>query len=344
MKSLHRLLLVFSFACFGAGLAAAGPMTPEEMASLKARLKVMKESLNTHISSRNTSAGQTFMTASADPRAAVELYLNCTKMVDYDRTGRPESDFRAWEDSQKTRITDPKFVESLQQQLKYLALSCQAAETEERAEIFAPLMAFVDGLSYLKEMPTGNLTQSVAGSVFARAYYLENLLGKSKDWESVPINISGIYSRTILPYLRKEKPDALMNAWDKRIEQETRLVMMLEEKKQEALRGLDRDEERRARNAQSGQGGALKEHSKDEFTARTLPQLQWGKLKDMFLYVDQMNAAKAMVTFVEANLTHELGETFYAEFESLIESSQTSASEAAAAAAAPAPAPGTSGN
>jgi len=344
MKSLFPLLLVISFSCFGTGPATAGPMTPEEMASLKARLKVMKETLNTHVSSRNTSAGQTFMTASADPRAAVELYLNCTKMVDYDRTGRPESDFRAWEDSQKARVTDPQFVESLQQQLKYLALSCQAAETEERAEIFAPLMSFVDGLSYLKEMPTGNLTQSVAGSVFARAYYLENLLGKSKDWESVPINISGIYSRTILPYLRKEKPDALMNAWDKRIEQETRLVMMLEEKKQEALRGLDRDQERRARNAQSGQAGVLKEHSKDEFTARTLPQLQWGKLKDMFLYVDQMTAAKAMVTFVEANLTHELGETFYAEFESLIESSQTSASEAAAAAAAPAPAPGTSGN
>ncbi len=344
MKSRFLSLLALCLVFFTNVSRAVDPMTPEAMESLKARLKVMKETLNTHLSTRNSSAGQTFMTASADPRAAVELYLNCTKMVEYDRAGRPESDFRAWEDSQKARVTDPKFIESLQQQLKYLALSCQAAETAERAEIFGPLMAFVDGLSYLKEMPTGNLTQSVAGSVFARAYYLENLLGKSQDWESVPMNISGIYSRTILPYLRKEKPDALMNAWDKRIEQETRLVMMLEEKKQEELRGLGREEERRARNAQSGQGGVLKDHSKDEFTARTLPQLQWGKLKDMFLHVDQMNAAKAMVTFVEANLTHELGETFYAEFESLIETAQTSASAAAAAAAAPAPAPGNSGN
>lgn len=344
MKPLFLPSLVFLFLTLVAGTSTAVDLTPAEMESLRTRLKVIKESLNTHLSSRNKTAGQTFLNASNDPRAAVELYLNCTKMVDYDRTGRPDADFRAWEDSQKARISEPKFVESLQQQLKYLALSCQVAETKDRTEVFAPLMAFVDSLSYLEEMPTANLTQSVANSVFAKAYYLEDLLGKSEDWESVPINISGIYNRTILPYLRKEKPDALMNAWDKRIEQQTRLVMMLEEKKQEELRGLDRDEERRARNTQSGQGGVLKDHSKEEFTARTLPQLQWGKLKDMFLYVDQMNAAKAMVSFIEANLTHEFGQAFYAEFEALIESAQSSASAAAAAAAAPAPAPGTSGN
>jgi Txe/YoeB family toxin of Txe-Axe toxin-antitoxin module len=302
--------------------ATANELTVEQIQSLKARLKALKDNLETHITSRNVSAGQAFAAAAADPRAAVELYLNCVKMVEYDREGRPEADFRAWREGQADRIKDPQFVTSLQQQLRYLTLSCQAAESEDKAQIFGALMSYVDSLSNLTEMPTGAVTQSVANSVFAKAYYLERLLGGAENWEPVPINVAGIYSRTIMPYLREKDPASLMNAWDKRIEQQARLVAMLEEKKDEELRGLNRDEERRARNNQSNQGGAIGEHSKEEFTQKTLPQLQWGKLKDMFQYVDQVNGAKAMLDFVEANLKHELGEQFYAEFEELITSAQ----------------------
>lgn len=320
MKPLHALLaLALSLIILPSD---ATELTPEQIQSLKARLKSIKDNLDSHITSRNISAGQAFAAAAADPKQAVELYLNCVKMVDYDREGRPEADFRAWREGQADRIKDPKFVTSLQQQLRYLTLSCQAAESEDKARMFAPLMAYVDSLSNLTEMPTGAVTQSVANSVFAKAYYLERLLGNNENWEPVPINIAGIYSRTIMPYLRENDPAALMNAWDKRIEQQGRLVAMLEEKKAEELRGLNRDEERRARNNQSNQGGAIGEHSKEEFTQKTLPQLQWGKLKDMFQYIDQVNGAKAMLDFVEANLKHELGEQFYAEFEDLITNAQ----------------------
>lgn len=302
--------------------SSAEELTVEQIQSLKARLKSLKDNLETHITSRNVSAGQAFAAAAADPRAAVELYLNCVKMVEYDREGRPEADFRAWREGQADRIKDPQFVTSLQQQLRYLTLSCQAAESKDKAQIFGALMAYVDSLSNLTEMPTGAVTQSVANSVFAKAYFLDRLLGNTENWEPVPINIAGIYSRTIMPYLREKDPASLMNAWDKRIEQQGRLVAMLEEKKAEELRGLNRDEERRARNNQTNQGGALGEHSKEEFTQKTLPQLQWGKLKDMFQYVDQVNGAKAMLDFVEANLTHELGEQFYSEFEELVTAAQ----------------------
>ncbi len=316
MKSRHLLclLLLASFP------AQAQELTPEQIESLKSRLKSLKENLSSHLTTRNTNAGQTFANAANDPRAAVELYLNCVKAVDYDRKGRPESDFKAWKDGQENRLRDPAFVASLQHQLRYLALSCQAAESEDKAKVFAPLMAYVDALSNLAETPTGPVTESVAGSVFAKAYYLEKLLGSNDHWEPVPINIGGIYSRTILPYLREKDPASLMSAWDKRIEQQTRLVAMLESQGEKDLRGMNRDEQRRTRNAQSNQRGAVGEHSKGEFMTRTLPQLQWGKLKDMFLHVDQVNGAKAMLDFVEANLTGELGEQFYSEFEELIES------------------------
>lgn len=307
-------------ACLGLCVANlhATDLTPENMEKLLARLKSLKENLENHISTRNSGAGQQFLTAASDPKAAIELYLKCVKTVDYDREGRPEADFRAWEQNQSDRLRDPKFIESLQIQLRYLALSCQAAEAEDLSSVFSSLVSHVDSLSQLTEMPTGPITQAVGGSVFAKAFYLESLLGKAEEWEPVPINIAGIYDTTILPHLRKKDPAALMNAWDRRIEQPTRLVTLLEEKKQDEMRGMNKDEERRARNAQANERGAVRAHSEEEFKRRTLPQLQWGKLKDMFLYVDQTAGAAAMLQFIEANYTHELGEQFFREFEDLI--------------------------
>ncbi len=309
--------LIASVQMFACGLPAAD-LSPENMEALLSRLKALKENLDKHVSTRNTGAGQRFVTAASDPKAAVELYLNCVKEVDYVREGRPESDFKAWEDGQADRLRDPEFVASLQMQLRYLALSCQAAEADELSSVFGSLVSYVDSLSQLTEMPTGPITQPVGSSVFAKAFYLEKLLGESESWEGVPINIAGIYNATILPHLRENDPASLMNAWDRRIEQQTRLVQLLEEKKDEETRGMNKDEERRARNAQSNRGGAVRAHSEEEFKRHTLPMLQWGKLKDMFLYVDQVGGAAAMLQFVEANYTTENGEQFFAEFEELV--------------------------
>jgi hypothetical protein len=236
----------------------AQELTAEQIESLRAKLKSLKADLESHLSSRNSGAGSVFSSAAEDPRAAVDLYLNCEKLVNYEREGRPESDFRAWKESNEDRLRDAGFIESLQMQLRYLALSCRAAEAKEIDQVFTPLMLYVDSLSRLEEMPTGNLTSSVAGSVFAEAYNLQRLLGENDAWEDTPFNISGIYESTILPYLREERPDALMNAWDKRIEQETRLVQMLEVHKEKELRGMSRDQQARARGQQNQGGGVLR--------------------------------------------------------------------------------------
>jgi hypothetical protein len=322
MKSLHSARVLLFASILALSTAEAADLTPEQIASIKAKIEGIKANLDGHLSSRNTSAGSAFAAAAADPRAAAELYLNCSKVVNFDREGRPESDFRAWKEEQTERLRDPKFLASLQMQLQYLTLSCQAAESEKIDAVFTPLMSFVDSLSRLEETPAGGVTESVAGSVFAKTYYLDKLLSNSENWEPVPINISGIYEKTILPYLRDHQPDALLNAWDKRIEQQTRIVATVESLRDEDLRGMTKDEERRARGNQGREGGVMRQLSKEEFTARTLPKLQWDRLKDQFKYVDQLEGAKAMLAFVEAHLVHELGEEFYAEFIEVIDQAQ----------------------
>lgn len=317
MKTSAPLLLALCAAC-GLPSMQADELTPAQVESIKAQIKALRETLNGHLSQRNSSAGQVFAQASSDPRAAMALYLDCHKVVHYDREGRPESDFRAWRDGQEDRIKDDQFLESLTIQLRYLALSCQAAETQEIESVFGSLMTYVDSLSRLEEMPTNAITSSVANSIFAERYNLDGLLSNNDNWESVPFNIGGIYDKTILPYLREKQPEALMNAWDKRIEQQSRIVAMIEERKQEALRGLDREQERRARGNQDRQGGMMGELDQDDYIARTLPKLKWAKLKDHFRYVDEVMGAKAMLDYVQEHITHELGEEFFNEFSDLI--------------------------
>lgn len=307
--------------CLSLLLVSALPatdLTPQNIESIRAKLKTMKESLDNHLTSRNSTAGQTFADAASDPRKAVALYLKCIKLVNFDREDRPESDYRAWEDSNSDRLRDEAFVESLQMQLRYLALSCEAAETDEIDSLFGALLTYVDGLSHLEEMPTANLTRPVSGSIFADAYYLQKLLGDNPGWEPVPFNIGGIYEKTIFPHLRQENPSALMSAWDKRIEQETRIVLMLDEHKEKQLRGLDRDQQRRVRGRQDSEGGLMGSLDKDDFQAETLPRMQWEKLKDMFVYVDEVEGAKAILPFLEEHITHKLGEDFFRDFETLL--------------------------
>tara|TARA_R110002096_G_scaffold23303_4_gene74242 strand:- start:2640 stop:3647 length:1008 start_codon:yes stop_codon:yes gene_type:complete len=314
------ILFVLLLGAISVPSAKAEVLTAGQIESIKAKIKSLRENLEGHLSNRNSSAGQIFAQAAVDSKAALSLYLDCHKVVEYDKENRPESDFRAWKDGQEDRIKNAQFVESLQMQLRYLALSCQAAESTEIESVFAPLLSYVDSLSRLEESPTNSLTGSVAGSIFSKRYNLENLLGQNPNWEPVPFNIGGIYEKTIFPYLREKKPEALVTAWDKRIEQQSRIVAMIQARKIEDLRGLDRDQERRARGNQDRQGGMMGDLDQEDYLAKTLPRLKWGKLKDQFLYVDEVIGAKAMLDFVEAHLTHELAEEFFNEFTNLIDS------------------------
>jgi len=315
------LLIFFSMSLVATPRGVSADLTPGQIESLKVRIKMLKENLNGHLSTRNLSAGDLFQNASTSSRAAIELYLKCHKLVNFDRKDLKESDFRSWKESQEGKLGSDEFAESLQIQLRYLSISCRVAEVKELDEVFGPLTAYVNSLSQLEELPDGILMNSIGGSVFAQAYNIEDLLGQNKSWEPVPFNIAGIYTKTILPYLRLENPEALMTAWDSRIEQETRLVAFYEKQKDKELRGKNAKEKRSKRGELNRSGGKTMEgHNKAKFVRETLPNLNWGKLMDMYSFIDQVAGAKAMLDFVEKNLTSPDGERFFQQFLSLIES------------------------
>ncbi|NOX99567.1 MAG: hypothetical protein GXP30_07550, partial [Verrucomicrobia bacterium] len=279
------LILAFCFAVVFTEHGRAQELTPDQIEKISAQLAAIRKVLTDQASSRNKSAADIFLSASQSSKAALTLYVECYKKVNFEREGRKDSDFRAWKDAQDGKFRNDAFVEGLRVQLRYLGLSCKAAESEELSEVFGNLMTYVDSLTQLKEMPGPTLMQAINSSVFAKAYELDAQLAKNKSWESVPYNIAGIYDKTILPYLREENPSQLDNAWGKRIEQETRVVQFLEKEKEKQQKGSS-DDKRATRNKQSQRrqgngGGILRAHDKEFFIRETLPALKWGKMVDM---------------------------------------------------------------
>ncbi|MEC5127274.1 hypothetical protein VSU19_10975 [Verrucomicrobiales bacterium BCK34] len=335
MKTLNLLLLA-TFLPFASLSAQTTSLTQETLEKVKQQFEALEKEQAAHLSQRNSSAGDIFLRASADPKAAFELWEKCTKLIEFDREEKKDSEFREWKDGNSDKARDDRFLESLMIQLKYVGLSCQAAEAEKIEEVFPSILSYVDGLSRMEELPTNNVLKSVADSNFAKAYNLEALLGKNGRWEPVPFSIRGIYDKTILPHLREKNTAGLMNAWDKRIEQQTRLAQSLNTAMEEAERELrlaegDRQagNKKRALNdlVNGDRSNMMQSHDKDDFVREELPRLKWAKLKDQFQYVSPTTGAAAMLQFLKEHLTHELGEEFMNDFKNVISSAESATAQ-----------------
>lgn len=301
-------------------------LTPEQVAAVQAQLKNLRDTLEGKASERNRSAWSVFMSASQDNRAAIELLEKCTKIVDFDREGRDDSDFRNWQTKQKDRYRDEQYMEGLRLQLRWLAITCKAAEAEQFDTVLPEVINYVESLTQLSEMPGNTALASVGGSIFVRAYEIERLIGKNQNWESVPYNIAGIYEKTILPYLRKESPDRLMSAWDKRIAQQIKLVAFIKAKQEAEVRG-GRDEKRKIQDQQRRQQqsrNVLKAHNEDDFLRDTLPQLKWDRLIDKYNFIDKASAAQEMLTFLSDNIANKKTIDWLTQFQGLIANSAAS--------------------
>lgn len=297
-----RLALVLGFLGLAPARSQSTDLTSDQLSQIYAELEELRMMIDGRNIDLNRGAASVFAEASKDPKAAVELYAKCVREVNYIREEKEESDYRDWEDRQKETFRDPRFVQGLIVQLRYLALTCEAAQGKDLRDLFPQILAYVDSLSQLSEHPSPQLLQGVNGSIFARAYRIEDLLQKSSEhWEMVPINVPGIYEKTVLPYLRDKNPENLMMAWDRRITQETQMARFyaaLEEKG--GNRDQRRDSERRSQQLQQGRaGGVVRAYDAAVFEEETLPRLLWNRMRDMALYVDAPQGVAAMLAFVK---------------------------------------------
>lgn len=205
-----------------------------------------------------------FREAMASPAAAMSLYLDCYKLVHYERRDLKQVDFKDWATKYEVQLKDDDVKAGFWLQVEFLALAVQAQDADtpkKRAPLVAAAQAFVvkeistiqgstehsasgavsnkgpakgqgqgQGRGQGNDAPKGmreTLRQSVKESEFAKAYSLDDFL-KSDDWEYTPSSIGGIYSKIILPYFLAEKPTELSVQWDNRISAEMALHKALQ--------------------------------------------------------------------------------------------------------------------
>jgi len=318
------MILFLAIALQPASTTNAADLSPEQVTAIRAQLKTLQDTLDGKASDRNRSAWSVFMSASQDPKAAVTLYENCTRIVDYEREGRSDAEFRDWQSKQRDRYKNDSFMQSMMLQLRWLAISCKAAEAEKFETVLPDVLSYLDSLSALTEMPAGAALNSANGSIFVRAYELERMLSKNENWETVPYNIKGIYEKIILPYMREEKPEQLMNAWDKRISHQTRLVEFIKAKQDDEVKG-GRDEKREIMDRQRRETsqGVLRGHDEEDFVTKTLPRLKWDRLIDKFSYVDNVSAAQEMLAFLNENITNTMTIDWLTQFQNMVSETQS---------------------
>ncbi len=227
-------------------------LTPAQTEHILKELEKVEAQIGKGRGSVFSAAMAKFREGMASPSAALALYLDCYKLEHFDRKNLKNADFLDWRNKNEAHLKDEDFKKALWLQLEYLVLTIQAQEIEEpkkMAPIVASLQAFLgkavtaiqgttahsaSGAVTDKDskggrrggggnVPAGDilgtLKQSVADSVFAKAYSLEDFL-KREEWEYQPLNVKGIYSNIIFPYYLAEKPTDLPAQWDSRINAE----------------------------------------------------------------------------------------------------------------------------
>lgn len=262
------------------GNVRAEPLSQETRMQILGELDSIEEVVTGKRISSRKSAVEMFQSASASDKAAYEFYLQCVKVLRFDKKGASFNEYREWREKNEDDLKDGSKLLAMRLQLQYLVLTLRAAEGVDRRSLVPELETFVANIVTHYEDLEGagwrTMREPVNRTVFAEAYDLNQSLEVS-DWHYAPGDFAAVYQRTIFPYLRAENPQELIAAWDRRIQLELKFI--------EASREEDE--------------GALAEFQKDR-----LPRLHWEKATDVFQSVSQSEGANAMLRILRSHSDH----------------------------------------
>jgi len=336
------LILLYALAAL-AGLdftsrACAEPLTPDQAREILEKLEKMQAGIDADKNSVLVKAVAAFREGAASDRAALELYVNCYRELNFTRNEARQAEYLEWKERNKEKHGEDNFQKALRLQLQYLILSMRAAEEtepDERARIVADLERFVDqtvsaatGIAedIAKEEKAadddddrrrrsggrngddatasmGLLRQSVLSTVFAEAYELDRSLGHlrgSKGTGAEGDQVPASWSFTPLDLAG--------------IYSSTILPYYGAIGPGEMGRAWDRWIEYEVRLAKATKSLA----DYNEFTARNLPEMRWKKSVYFYQVGFQVEGAEAMMKLLAENRGHPQLSDWHKEFKGLL--------------------------
>ena len=285
-------------------------LTDAEREAILKKIQTIQEKANSAVDNKFRGAMSAFNGAAGNENSAMELYLKCEELMNFDKKNKKAVDFRDWKKNNNDKFTEPGFRLALQYQLRWLVLSLQAASKNadrdklamEASKIIENMVADAEKLAPYQSI----LNQNVLSSIFAQAYEISGI--EIKNWPTAPGALDKVYEELILPPVRRpDRITHLTTFWQKRISQESELVLKWKS---------------------SGKGKAGDSSLEyEKFNTETLPQLRWSAEMDLYKAGDQQGAANRMLTLIEANLDHKAASKWIESLSSLLAPKTTSASE-----------------
>ncbi len=267
----------------------AAPLGTGDREALLERIEALRKEAESQQRGRFGVARTAFRNAMASDDAAIELYLNCMEKVEYADEQKKTQEFRDWKRAEKDRLADPGLALALRHQLRWLALTLDAAEAgADRTALTAEARKAVAAVFADAEKLKGHhslLRASVLESVFAKGYMVKDI--DLKDWPLSPVGLSEVYSQLVLPPLRKpEKVVELRAAWTSWIEQAGIAAEHWSGNKRVEAEGVTR---------------AL---ALERFRLDGYPEMLWAMEEDLFKAGDQQAAALQMIGQLERLRNH----------------------------------------
>lgn len=289
-------LLLFIFFINSVFAQKPAPLTDSDKQLLIEALNKVQESSEITTTQRYDTALSAFKSALNSDGDVHALYLKCYEKVNFDDQNRKSQEFRDWRRRHKEREDTAEFRLALRHQLRWLMVLVQAAKAPEDISSLTPsALSAVDAIFADADRLTKHykmLESSVLGTVFARAYEVNNLEGDLLP--PAPLDVGALYEKLVFPDLRSpERCQSLRSAWTKRIK----------------LEGL-KLELWSAEGSLSGTAPPAYE----KWVSGARYDLQWQMEVDCFKAGDEKLSAQRMLSQIQSNLTHKNAPKWIDEF------------------------------
>ncbi|HCN29202.1 MAG TPA: hypothetical protein DIT64_10735 [Verrucomicrobiales bacterium] len=207
-------------------------LTQEQMDNVMAQLKQLEDQIQNMRGGKLSTVMARLQAGLASKKDALNLYFECDKLVNAEikEMDRTEARRRQEMMEKRAKSEDPKeegdFAQAVYLGLKYLVLTLEAHEArdEDFAKMAPKLQSYIQELvasaPLLKGRSLGYLNGAVSDrNPIVEAFQLGRYLQR-EGWTTRSNDFGGMFSETLLPLAKKEKPETLPALWDSRISAE----------------------------------------------------------------------------------------------------------------------------
>ncbi|HUF62404.1 MAG TPA: hypothetical protein VMN36_10050 [Verrucomicrobiales bacterium] len=294
------VVILGSILCLSMGRAQTDSgFTPRELKELLEELGKFRKSLNARYEAQHNIALKAYQAAAASDVKAYDFFLECTKEMRFKREDKREEAWRTWREQNLEWLRSQEHMKARRLQLQYLILTIKAAQADDIQPLVTPVLQLLKEMATIDAQGHRYLRESVSECVFAETYELSNTLDSSA-WEMTPLNIDGVFEKTVLPLYRNPGDVNLIRAWEQRID----LQVQIHEQRKKAQERAEREQAREGTDPRRRPEARQERYDYLAFDEDILPELKWSMASELIDYAFLKLGVEGMITVLKTYPGH----------------------------------------